>query len=147
MKLFYKLNNDYNKNVVVKHLDNSFDSGDTYFDFQVALTLNRSFILNFDLYLKKCVSCEGYLITDKKTIHENIIIEKYDNGELLIELKDFEKEVPMLDYSLNNKMRYDFNKSRICIGDINDNEIIRFGIGQYASFQNEKLIGIIVDLK
>lgn len=67
MKLFYKLNNDYNKNVVVKHLDNSFDSGDTYFDFQVALTLNRSFILNFDLYLKKCVSCEGYLITDKKT--------------------------------------------------------------------------------
>lgn len=147
MKIFYKLSDNYNPNYIVKHIDNSFGANEVYFDFQVALTSNRSFILNFDLYSKKCVSCEGYLVIDKKTKNENIIIEKYNNGELLIELEDFEKEVPMCEYLLNSKIRYDINQSRMCIGDINSNEIIKFGKGQYASFQNEKLIGIILDLK
>lgn len=146
MKLFYKLNDNYNQNHVVKHVDNSFGSNGVYFDFQVSLTSNRSFILNFDLYSKKCVSCEGYLLVDKKNRNEDIIIEKYNVGELLIELENFEKEVPICDYLLNSKIKYDFDKSRICIGDINSNEIIMFGKGQYASFQSEKLIGIIIDL-
>ena len=147
MKLFYKLSDNYNPNYIVKHIDNSFGSDDVYFDFQVALTDNRSLILNFDIYSKKCVSCEGYLLIDKKTKNENIVIEKFSNGELLIELEDFEKEVPLKEYLLEGKMKYDINKSRICIGDINSNEVIMFGVGQYASFLNNKLIGIIIDLK
>lgn len=147
MKLFYKLSDNYNPNYIVKHIDNSFGSNGTYFDFQVSLTSNRSFILNFDIYSKKCVSCEGYLLIDKKTKNENIVIEKFSNGELLIELEDFEKEVPITEYLLAGKIKYDTNKSRICIGDINSNEVIMFGRGQYASFQNDKLIGIIIDLK
>lgn len=147
MKLFYKLSDNYNPNYIVKHIDNSFGSNGVYFDFQVSLTSNRSFILNFDIYSKKCVSCEGYLLIDKKTKNENIVIEKFSNGELLIELKDFEKEVPITEYLLAGKIKYDTNKSRICIGDINSNEVIMFGRGQYASFQNDKLIGIIIDLK
>ena len=147
MKLFYKLSDNYNPNYIVKHIDNSFGSNEVYFDFQVSLTTNRSFILNFDIYSKKCVSCEGYLLIDKKTKNENIVIEKFHNGELLIELEDFEKEVPINEYLLNGKIKYDTNKSRICIGDINSNEVIMFGEGQYASFQNNKLIGIIIDLK
>ena len=147
MKLFYKLSDDYNPNYIVKHSDNSFGSNDAYFDFQVSLTSNRSFILNFDIYSKKCVSCEGYLLIDKKTKNENIVIEKFSNGELLIKLEDFEKEVPVNEYLLDGKIKYDTNKSRICIGDINSNEVIMFGKGQYASFQNDKLIGIIIDLK
>jgi len=147
MKLFYKLSDNYNPNYIVKHIDNSFGSNGAYFDFQVSLTSNRSFILNFDIYSKKCVSCEGYLLIDKKTKNENIVIEKFSNGELLIELEDFEKEVPITEYLLTGKIKYDTNKSRICIGDINSNEVIMFGRGQYASFQNDKLIGIIIDLK
>lgn len=147
MKLFYKLSDNYNPNYIVKHIDNSFGSNGVYFDFQVSLTTNRSFILNFDIYSKKCVSCEGYLLIDKKTKNENIVIEKFSNGELLIELENFEKEVPINEYLLNSKIKYDTNKSRICIGDINSNEVIMFGEGQYASFQNDKLIGIIIDLK
>lgn len=147
MKLFYKLSDNYNPNYIVKHIDNSFGSDGVYFDFQVSLLSNRSFILNFDIYSKKCVSCEGYLLIDKKARTENIVIEKFSNGELLIELEDFEKEVPMKEYLLNGKIKYDTNKSRICIGDINSNEVIMFGKGQYASFQNNKLIGIIIDLK
>ena len=147
MKLFYKLSDNYNPNYIVKHIDNSFGSNGVYFDFQVSLTSNRSFILNFDIYSKKCVSCEGYLLIDKKTKNENIVIEKFSNGELLIELEDFEKEVPISEYLLAGKIKYDTNKSRICIGDINSNEVIMFGRGQYASFQNDKLIGIIIDLK
>ena len=147
MKLFYKLSDNYNPNYIVKHIDNSFGSNEVYFDFQVSLTTNRSFILNFDIYSKKCVSCEGYLLIDKKTKNENIVIEKFSNGELLIELEDFEKEVPITEYLLAGKIKYDTNKSRICIGDINSNEVIMFGEGQYASFQNNKLIGIIIDLK
>lgn len=147
MKLFYKLSDNYNPNYIVKHIDNSFGSNGVYFDFQVSLTSNRSFILNFDIYSKKCVSCEGYLLIDKKTKNENIVIEKFSNGELLIELEDFEKEVPITEYLLASKIKYDTNKSRICIGDINSNEVIMFGKGQYASFQNDKLIGIIIDLK
>jgi hypothetical protein len=147
MKLFYKLSDNYNPNYIVKHIDNSFGSNGVYFDFQVSLTSNRSFILNFDIYSKKCVSCEGYLLIDKKTKNENIVIEKFSNGELLIELEDFEKEVPITEYLLAGKIKYDTNKSRICIGDINSNEVIMFGRGQYASFQNDKLIGIIIDLK
>lgn len=147
MKLFYKLSDNYNPNYIVKHIDNSFGSNGVYFDFQVSLTSNRSFILNFDIYSKKCVSCEGYLLIDKKTKNENIVIEKFSNGELLIELEDFEKEVPITEYLLTGKIKYDTNKSRICIGDINSNEVIMFGRGQYASFQNDKLIGIIIDLK
>jgi hypothetical protein len=147
MKLFYKLSDNYNPNYIVKHIDNSFGSNGVYFDFQVSLTSNRSFILNFDIYSKKCVSCEGYLLIDKKTKNENIVIEKFSNGELLIELEDFEKEVPITEYLLADKIKYDTNKSRICIGDINSNEVIMFGRGQYASFQNDKLIGIIIDLK
>lgn len=147
MKLFYKLSDNYNPNYIVKHIDNSFGSNGVYFDFQVSLTSNRSFILNFDIYSKKCVSCEGYLLIDKKTKNENIVIEKFSNGELLIELEDFEKEVPITEYLLAGKIKYDTNKSRICIGDINNNEVIMFGRGQYASFQNDKLIGIIIDLK
>lgn len=147
MKLFYKLSDNYNPNYIVKHADNSFGSNGVYFDFQVPLTSNRSFILNFDIYSKKCVSCEGYLLIDKKTKTENIVIEKFSNGELLIELEDFEKEVPIKEYTLAGKIKYDNKKSRICIGDINSNEIIMFGKGQYASFQNDKLIGIIIDLK
>lgn len=147
MKLFYKLSDNYNPNYIVKHIDNSFGSNGVYFDFQVSLTSNRSFILNFDIYSNKCVSCEGYLLVDKKTKSENIVIEKFSNGELLIELEDFEKEVPINEYLLNSKIKYDTNKSRICIGDINSNEVIMFGKGQYASFQNDKLIGIIIDLK
>lgn len=147
MKLFYKLSDNYNPNYIVKHIDNSFGSNGVYFDFQVSLTTNRSFILNFDIYSKKCVSCEGYLLIDKKTKNENIVIEKFSNGELLIELEDFEKEIPINEYLLNGKIKYDTNKSRICIGDINSNEVIMFGEGQYASFQNDKLIGIIIDLK
>lgn len=147
MKLFYKLSDNYNPNYIVKHIDNSFGANGVYFDFQVSLTSNRSFILNFDIYSNKCVSCEGYLLVDKKTKSENIVIEKFSNGELLIELEDFEKEVPINEYLLNSKIKYDTNKSRICIGDINSNEVIMFGKGQYASFQNDKLIGIIIDLK
>lgn len=147
MKLFYKLSDNYNPNYIVKHIDNSFGSNGVYFDFQVSLTSNRSFILNFDIYSKKCVSCEGYLLIDKKTKNENIVIEKFSNGELLIELEDFEKEVPITEYLLADKIKYDTNKSRICIGDINSNEVIMFGRGQYASFQKDKLIGIIIDLK
>lgn len=147
MKLFYKLSDNYNPNYIVKHIDNSFGSNGVYFDFQVSLTSNRSFILNFDIYSKKCVSCEGYLLINKKTKNENIVIEKFSNGELLIELEDFEKEVPINEYLLDGKIKYDTNKSRICIGDINSNEVIMFGKGQYASFQNDKLIGIIIDLK
>lgn len=147
MKLFYKLSDNYNPNYIVKHIDNSFGSNGVYFDFQVSLTSNRSFILNFDIYSKKCVSCEGYLLIDKKTKNENIVIEQFSNGELLIELEDFEKEVPITEYLLAGKIKYDTNKSRICIGDINSNEVIMFGRGQYASFQNDKLIGIIIDLK
>lgn len=146
MKLFYKLNDNYNQNYIVKYIDNSFGS-EAYFDFQVALTSDRSFILNFDIYSKKCVSCEGYLFINKKIKNENIVIEKFSNGELLIELEDFEKEELLKEYLLNSKIKYDTNKSRICIGDINSNEVIMFGKGQYASFQNEKLIGIIIDLK
>ena len=147
MKLFYKLSDNYNPNYIVKHIDNSFGSNGVYFDFQVSLTSNRSFILNFDIYSKKCVSCEGYLLIDKKTKNENIVIEKFSNGELLIELEDFEKEVPITECLLASKIKYDTNKSRICIGDINSNEVIMFGEGQYASFQNDKLIGIIIDLQ
>lgn len=147
MKLFYKLSDNYNPNYIVKHIDNSFGSNGVYFDFQVPLTSNRSFVLNFDIYSKKCVSCEGYLLIDKKTKNENIVVKKFSNGELLIELEDFEKEVPINEYLLNGRIKYDTNKSRICIGDINSNEIIMFGKGQYASFQNDKLIGIIIDLK
>ena len=147
MKLFYKLSDNYNPNYIVKHIDNSFGANGVYFDFQVSLTSNCSFILNFDIYSNKCVSCEGYLLVDKKTKSENIVIEKFSNGELLIELEDFEKEVPINEYLLNSKIKYDTNKSRICIGDINSNEVIMFGKGQYASFQNDKLIGIIIDLK
>lgn len=147
MKLFYKLSDNYNQNYIVKHIDNSFGSNGVYFDFQVSLTSNRSFILNFDIYSKKCVSCEGYLLIGKKTKNENIVIEKFNNGELLIELEDFEKEVPIIEYLLDGKIKYDTNKSRICIGNINSNEVIMFGKGQYASFQNDKLIGIIIDLK
>ncbi|MCI6507968.1 MAG: hypothetical protein PUH11_06690 [Bacilli bacterium] len=147
MKLFYRLSDNYNPNYVVKHADNSFGSDEVYFDFQVSLTSDRSFILNFDIYSKKCVSCEGYLVIDKKTKNENIVIEKFSNGELLIELDDFEKEVPMKEYLLNGKIKYDIDKSRISIGDINSDEVIMFGKGQYASFQNNKLIGVIIDLK
>ena len=147
MKLFYKLSDKYNPNYIVKHIDNSFGSNGVYFDFQVSLTANRSFILNFDIYSKKCVSCEGYVLIDKKVKNENIVIEKFSNGELMIELEDFEKEVPINEYLLEGKIKYDINKSRICIGDINSNEVIMFGVGQYASFLNNKLIGIIIDLK
>lgn len=147
MKLSYKLSDNYNQNYIVKHIDNSFGSNGVYFDFQVSLTSNRSFILNFDIYSKKCVACEGYLLIDKKTKNENIVIEKFSNGELLIELEDFEREIPMNEYLLNGRIKYDTNKSRICIGDINSNEVIMFGEGQYASFQNDKLIGIIIDLQ
>ena len=63
----------------------------------------------------------------------------------MIELEDFEKEVPMCEYLLDSKIKYDVNKSRICIGNINGNEVIMFGKGQYASFQDDKLIGIIID--
>lgn len=147
MKLFYRLSDNYNPNYVVKHADNSFGSDEVYFDFQVSLTSDRSFILNFDIYSKKCVSCEGYLVIDKKTKNENIVIEKFSNGELLIELDDFEKEVPMKECLLNGKIKYDIDKSRISIGDINSDEVIMFGKGQYASFQNNKLIGVIIDLK
>lgn len=147
MKLFYKLSDDYNPNYIVRHIDNSFGSNGVYFDFQVSLTSNRSFVLNFDIYSKKCVSCEGYLLVDKKIKNENIVIERFSNGELLIELEDFEKGVPINDYLLDGNIKYDVSKSRICIGEINSNEIIMFGKVQYASFQNEKLIGIIIDLK
>ena len=147
MRLFYKLSDDYNPNYIVKNTDNSFGSNCVYFDFQVSLTSNRSFILNFDIYSKKCVSCEGYLLIDKKTKNENIVFEKFSNGELLIDLEDFEKEVPINEYLLDGKIKYDANKSRICIGNINSNEVIMFGKGQYASFQNNKLFGIIIDLK
>lgn len=147
MKLFYRLSDDYNSNYIVKHIDNSFGSNGVFFDFQVSLTANRSLILNFDTYSKKCVSCEGYLLVGKKTKFDNIVIEKYSNGELLIELEDYEKEVPICDYLLDSKINYDIDNSRICIGEINSNEIIMFGKGQYASFQNDKLIGIIIDLK
>ena len=102
MKLFYKLSDNYNPNYIVKHIDNSFGSDDVYFDFQVALTDNRSLILNFDIYSKKCVSCEGYLSIDKRAKNENIVIEKFSNGELLIELEDFEKEVPLKEYLLED---------------------------------------------
>ena len=53
MKLFYKLSDNYNPNYIVKHIDNSFGSNGVYFDFQVSLTSNRSFILNFGYLLKE----------------------------------------------------------------------------------------------
>ncbi len=146
MLLYYKQNDNYNKNEVVKRIDNSFGSKNVFFDFQVSLISNCSLILNFDLYSKTCVSCEGYFLIDKKTKYENIAIKDYKEGELLIELDEYEKEVPICEYLLNSKMKYDINQSRISIGEINSNEIIKFGIGQYASFQDNKLIGIILEI-
>ena len=48
---------------------------------------------------------------------------------------------------MKDNIKIDFNRSRNCIGDINNDEVIMFGNGQYASFQNNKLIGVIVDFK
>lgn len=147
MKIFYKLNNDYNPNDIILNNDKSFGAPFVYFDYQVALTSDRSFILNFDKWSKKCWACEGYLPINKKTKTENIDINKFSNGELLIELDDFEKEVPMKEYLLEYKFKYDANKSRVSIGDINSDEIIMFGKGQYASFKDGKLVGVIIDFK
>ena len=150
MKLFYKLNDNYNRNNIIKYDDNSFgcDGNDTYyFDYQVALISSRPFILNFDIYSKKCLSCERYIWYDKKTKNENICIDKFSKGELLIEAEYFDRELPICEYLLKDNIKIDFNRSRICIGDINSDEVIMFGDRQYASFQNNKLIGVIVDFK
>lgn len=93
------------------------------------------------------MSCERYIWYDKKTKNENIYIDKFSKGELLIEAEYFDRELPICEYLLKDNIKIDFNRSRICIGDINNDEVIMFGNGQYASFQNNKLIGVIVDFK
>lgn len=145
MKIFYILSDNYNKNKIVLNKDNSFCANEEYYDFQVSLTNIRSFVLNFDLFLKRCVSCEGYLVFNKKTEYGDIGFNQFKNGELKIEWEDGEIDIPMYDYRINNKLKYDDKQNRLLLGDININEIIRFGDGQYASFKDNKLIGVIVD--
>lgn len=62
-----------------------------------------------------------------------------------IEWEDDEIDIPIYDYRINSKLKYDVKRNRLLLGDININEIIRFGNGQYASFKDNKLIGVIVD--
>ena len=78
---------------------------------------------------------------------EDISIEKYKKGELMIDITDDEKELPMCEFLLDYKVKFDTKRLRICLGNINNDEIIMFGNGQYASFKNSKLIGIILDFK
>ena len=69
MKLFYKLNDNYNRNNIIKYDDNSFgcDGNDTYyFDYQVALISSRPFILNFDIYSKNACHVKDIYGTIKK---------------------------------------------------------------------------------
>lgn len=146
MKIFYILSNNYNQNKIVLNKDNSFCTSEDYYDFQVSLTYIRSFVLNFDLFLKRCVSCEGYFVFNKKTEYGDIEFNQFKNGELKIEYEDGEIDIPIYDYRINNKLKYDVKKNRLLLGDINIDEIIRFGDGQYASFKDNKLIGVIVDL-
>lgn len=145
MTIFYILSNKYNQNKIILNKDNSFCANDVYFDFQVSLTPIRSFVLNFDLFLKRCVSCEGYFVFNKKTEYGNIEFNQFKNGELKIEWEDDEIDIPIYDYRINSKLKYDVKRNRLLLGDININEIIRFGNGQYASFKDNKLIGVIVD--
>ena len=94
MKILYVKNEKYNSNKIMVHSDNSFGTNTKeFFDFQVSLTTNRSLILNFDTYTKKCVSCEGYLFFNKKTKYKTIDFYKYADGNLKIELSDFEKTI------------------------------------------------------
>ena len=129
------------------HSDNSFGTNTKeFFDFQVSLTTNRSLILSFDTYTKKCVSCEGYLFFNKKTKYKTIDFYKYADGNLKIELSDFEKNNLLCDYEIKEQVVYDAEKTRICIGDMNNNEVIKFGCGQYALVQDDRLTGIVLDL-
>lgn len=101
--------------------------------------------MNFDLFLKRCVSCEGYFVFNKKTEYGNIEFNQFKNGELKIEWEDDEIDIPIYDYRINSKLKYDVKRNRLLLGEININEIIRFGNGQYESFKDNKLIGVIVD--
>ena len=145
MTIFYILSNEYNQNKIVLNKDNSFCANEDYYDFQVSLTYIRSFVLNFDLFLKRSVSCEGYFVFNKKTEYGNIEFNQFKNGELKIEWEDDEIDIPIYDYRINSKLKYDVKRNRLLLGDININEIIRFGNGQYASFKDNELIGVIVD--
>lgn len=144
MKLFYKLNDNYNQNDIVKYNDNSFGARNVFFDFQIFLSSSRTITLNFDTYSQKCVSCEGYLLLNKKLKYENIKIDNYMNGELKIELSEIEKERTCAEYLLDETIIFDHLNSRVCFGRITDC-LIRFGKSQYASFFNGKLIGIILE--
>lgn len=151
MRIYYENENNkrkhYNVNSIILYNDESFGASyNQYFNFQVSLTEDRSFILNFDTYSKQCLSCEGYLCF-KMFKSEDILFEKYKKGELMIDITDDEKELTMCEFLLDYKVKFDTKRLRICLGNINNDEIIMFGNGQYASFKNSKLIGIILDFK
>ena len=146
MKLYYAENKKINSNKIIVHNDNSFGyQGDLEgWDFQVILNSSASVILNFNLSKKQCTSCEGYINLSKMT-SATIHISDYVDAILMIELTENEKNPFGCHYDLVGKSIFDKVNKRMSIGEIDEHNLIRFGVGQYASFANGKLIGIIID--
>ena len=145
MELYYSENNKINQDKLVLHSDQSFgyQPGCCSWDFQIFLNSAASFILNFDTFTGCCTSCEGYLHLAKRT--NRILIGDYVDAKLMIKLTQDEKDIYGCHYFLNGKMLYDEINNRVCIGEITQGYLIRFGIGQYASFDDGRLTGIIID--
>ena len=143
MKISYNLKEKANNNSILRYDDGSFGCKDGYFDFQVFTQENRSLILNFDVYSKKCLSCEGYLI-DECLNKREIKIENAIEGSLKIDLNDDDIFQGYSEYILDKKITYDDSNKMVCFGNVG-NIIIKFGIGQYASFYDNKLVGIILE--
>ena len=144
MFISYIKNKKGNENSILLHNDGSFCAHNVYYDFQIFLKENRSLILNFDLYSKICVSCEGFLV-NKKIKKSEIKIDNYIDGALVINLLTETLDLPYFEYFLDENLSYDEINNKICFGKIGE-EIIKFGNGQYASFSNNKLVGIILEL-
>lgn len=146
MILYYLNDKSYNNNKIIFYKDNSYgkEKCGTDWDVQLCLADNGSLILNFDSWSKNCTSCEGYLPIGN-IVNKSIIIPKYIEGSLNIDINEEEKNNIWLKYYLSDKtVLFDETEMIVAFGTINDNGVIRFGKGQYASFIGEKLCGIII---
>lgn len=145
--LFVIKEKDININKTILNSDGSFcckEQNETR-DFQVMLDNSGCFILNFNAYSKKCVSCEGHINNKKNILYQNLNIPNSLDGGLFI-ISDFDILKLGIEYKdIHKQMYFDKENLLFAIGDINTScQFYRFGIGQYVAINDKQNIVAVI---
>ncbi len=148
MKLSFNKNGLPNNHPITYLSDGSFGNQRSDGDFRMSFA-NSTLLLNFLKRTRECTSCEGYFPFNLKGVNSfHISLDHSIDGSLVVDFDHDERNSYGAFSDINLMERYqDIENQRIGYGNMTAGQLVRFGLGQYARIEKEKIVGIIICFK